>query len=69
MILKWVYEMSLDKSIKSGKEKRKNYTGAKAVDCTCRNHGSCVYCTESRLHKYKKYEQSAVEKVKDDNGI
>jgi len=31
--------MSLDKAIKYGKEKRKKYYGAKAVDHTCRNHG------------------------------
>lgn len=32
--------MSLDKAIENGKEKRKSYKGAKAIDCTCRNHGS-----------------------------
>ena len=32
--------MSLDKAIEHGKEKRKPYTGAKAIDCTCCNHGS-----------------------------
>ena len=33
--------MSLDKAIKHGKEHRKPYRGAKAVDKSCRNHGSC----------------------------
>lgn len=33
--------MSLDKSIEHGKEKRKPYYGAKAIDRTCRNHGGC----------------------------
>lgn len=33
--------MSLEKAIKYGKGYRKPYTGAKAIDCTCRNHGSC----------------------------
>jgi hypothetical protein len=42
--------MSLDKAIAHGKEKRKRYYGSKASDCTCRNHGSCSYCTDSRLH-------------------
>lgn len=46
--------MSLDKAIKSGKEHRKPYKGAKAVDRTCRNHGSCPYCKGNRLHKSRK---------------
>ncbi len=46
--------MSLDKSIESGRERRKPYEGAKAVDCKCRNHGSCPACREQRLHKQKK---------------
>lgn len=44
--------MSLDKAIEHGKEKRKPYRGAKAVDRTCRNHGRCPWC--QRQHKYKK---------------
>jgi len=35
--------MSLDKAIQHGKEHRKPYHGAKAIDQTCRNHGSCIY--------------------------
>ena len=46
--------MSLDKAIEHGKEHRKKYRGAKAVDRTCCNHGSCAYCRDNRLHKYKK---------------
>lgn len=41
--------MSLDKAIKHGKEHRKPYTGSKAIDCTCRNHGSCDWCKENRM--------------------
>jgi hypothetical protein len=48
--------MSLDKSIKSGKEKRKQYRGRKAIDSTCRNHGSCEACKCSRERKIKKRE-------------
>lgn len=48
--------MSMDKAIEHGKEKRKQYRGAKAVDCTCRNHGSCEWCLSNRLHKFKKKE-------------
>ena len=40
--------MSLEKSIKSGKEKRKQYYGSKSFDHTCRNHGSCSWCLSSR---------------------
>ena len=43
----------LDKAIASGKEKRKPYRGAKAIDRSCRNHGSCVWCEWNRLHKYR----------------
>ena len=48
--------MSLDKAIKYGKEKRKQYYGSAAFDHTCRNHGSCGYCRGNRLYKYKKNE-------------
>ena len=46
--------MSLDKAVKYGKEHRKEYRGAKAVDKTCRNHGSCEYCKSNRMYKVKK---------------
>lgn len=46
--------MSLDKAIASGKERRKNYRGSKAVDRTCRNRGSCPYCRSNREHCNKK---------------
>lgn len=45
--------MSLDKAIKHGKERRKPYRGAKATDCTCRNHGSCPWCRQNRLFKFR----------------
>lgn len=43
--------MSLDKAVEHKKEYRKPYHGAKAISCSCRNHGSCDYCKENRLHK------------------
>ena len=46
--------MSLDKAIKHGKEHRKQYRGAKAVDLTCRNHGSCPWCQGKIKYKKKK---------------
>ena len=45
--------MSLDKAIAHGKEKRKPYRGSKAIDYTCRNHGSCQWCEENRKHKFR----------------
>ena len=48
--------MSLDKAIRHGKEHRKPYEGAKAVDKTCCNHGDCPYCLGNRLHKYRRQE-------------
>jgi len=46
--------MSLEKSIKYGKEHRKPYYGSKAFDKSCRNHGSCPYCQGSRQHVVQK---------------
>lgn len=45
--------MSLDKAIKHGKEHRKPYTGSKAIDGTCRNHGGCPWCEGNRKHKMR----------------
>lgn len=46
--------MSLNKSITHGKEHRRPYWGAKAIDRTCRNHGSCEWCKSNRTHKNDK---------------
>ena len=48
-----VVKLSLDKAIKYGKEKRKQYRGSKAIDSTCRNHGGCPYCEQNRRHKFR----------------
>lgn len=45
--------MSLNKSIQSGKEYRKPYRGAKAIDPFCRNHGACPFCRDNRLYKFR----------------
>lgn len=58
--------MSLDKSIKYKKEHRKPYYGAKAIDCTCRNHGSCEWCKENRTHKNDKRELKAQQKMNEE---
>ena len=65
--------MSLNKAIKSGREHRKQYRGAKYVDRTCRNHGGrrrgaaneCPYCLSNRLYKNKKREQKIKEELKE----
>lgn len=46
--------MSLNQSITHSKEQRRPYRGAKAIDRTCRNHGSCEWCKENRTHKNDK---------------
>ena len=61
--------MSLDKSIKSGKEHRKQFRGAKSVDSCCRNHGLCAYCQMNRFLKKKRInndkEKSSKEEVEE----
>ncbi len=59
--------MSLDKSIQSGKERRKSYRGAKAIDRTCRNHGSCDWCKRNRTHKNEKRKLKSQQKMEDWN--
>ena len=57
--------MSLDKGIEHGKEKRKEYKGTKAFDKTCRNHGSCPWCLENRLHKNAKRQEGMNDQIKE----
>ena len=58
--------MSLDKAIEHGKEKRKPYRRAKAVDATCRNHGSCRWCKENRLYQYNRTEESSLQRLREE---
>lgn len=60
--------MSLTKSIKSGKEHRKRYYGTKAIDPSCRNHGSCPVCRDNRLYKVKKKEIAVRSEMKELKG-
>lgn len=46
--------MSLDKAIEHGKEHRKPYHGSKAIDRTCRNHGTCDWCKGNRMYSTRK---------------
>lgn len=57
-----IYAMSLDKAIKSGKEKRKPYRKAKSFDSHCRNHGSCPWCERNRKIQELRAKQSADER-------
>jgi len=50
--------MSLDKSIKSGKDKRKEFRGSARFDKSCR-HGSknaCPYCEGNRTFRNRRNE-------------
>ena len=58
--------MSLNKAIIYGKEKRKPYYGAKAVDCSCRNHGSCDWCKENRLYQRLKVDEATKQDLQED---
>ena len=53
--------MSLDKAIEYGKEHRKPYHGAKAVNTACCNHGGCDWCKSNRLYKINKKELAALQ--------
>lgn len=57
--------MSLDKSIEHGKEHRKPYRGSKAIDSTCRNHGSCEWCEGNRLYQRIKAEEEAEDEIEE----
>lgn len=57
--------MSLDKSIEYKKEYRKQYTGSKAIDCTCRNHGTCEWCKNNRLIQRMKEEEKCSLDIKE----
>lgn len=46
--------MSLDKAIEHGKEHRKPYRKAQAVDTHCRCHGPCKWCMSNRTIQSQK---------------
>jgi len=61
--------MSLVKAIAAGREHRveygtKNQPYCKAVDPTCRNHGSCLWCLNNRTFKDKSKEKNAKKEIK-----
>ena len=61
--------MALHKAIASGKEHRVEYGTkgqpyCKAVDPTCRNHGSYPYCLLNRTYKNRVKERLAKKEIK-----
>lgn len=60
--------MSLDKAIASGKEHRKEYTGAKAIDPQCRCGGGCEWCRGNRRYKHIKRMDSLESQLKEYEG-
>jgi len=58
--------MSLDKAIKYKKEKRRQFFGAKAIDSTCRNHGSDDWSYSDRTHKNRKRYEAALAALKEE---
>ena len=57
--------MSLDQSINHGKDHRKQYYGSKAIDPSCRNHGSCEWCRRNRTYSNYRREEAAKCRLKD----
>ena len=57
--------MGLEKAIEHGKEKRKPYKGAKAVACSCRNHGTCEWCRGNRTHNTNRKMEKAIAEMKE----
>lgn len=53
----------LDKAIEHGKEHRKQYRGSKAVDKTCRNHGSDDWEKDNRLYRTNRLEEKAKQDI------
>ena len=56
-------KMALDKAILYNKEWRKPYRGAKSIDRSCCNHGTCVYCQMNRQYKNIKRLNSMLDKI------
>jgi len=57
--------MGLEKAIEHGKEKRRPYKGAKAVVCSCRNHGTCEWCRGNRTHNTNRKMEKAKAEMKE----
>jgi hypothetical protein len=51
--------MAFDKRYPNRKDIRAPYRKSKRFDRTCRNHGSCPYCENNRLHNDRRRELAA----------
>ena len=49
--------MSFDKDYPNRKDRRKPYKGSKVFDRSCRNHGGCDYCKDTRTFKKRQVEE------------
>jgi hypothetical protein len=49
--------MSVGKNVRRKNRARKPYRKSRAFDASCRPHGSCAYCYNSRMHKHRKQEE------------
>jgi hypothetical protein len=58
--------MSFDKSYPKRKDQRQQYRGSRAVDRTCRAHGSCPYCRRNRAVSDQRREQAARDRTEGD---
>lgn len=57
--------MGFEKSIEHHKEHRKPYNDSRAIDHSCRNHGSCDYCKQNRLYQKIKENERTEEELKE----
>ena len=57
--------MSLEKGIRFGKEHRRPYWDSRALNKTCRCHGSCPYCSKNRKYKHNKKFQKMLDRLKE----
>ena len=57
--------MGLEKAIKHKKEYRKPYQDSRRFDYTCRNHGSCNYCLDNRMHSSKRRKLDIQQQIKE----
>lgn len=59
--------MSLDKGILHGKEKRKQYYGDKAIDKSCRNHGSDDWSKANREYSANREDERTRQELNEYN--
>lgn len=57
--------MSFDQAILHHKTHRRPYQGAKAIDATCRNHGTCPWCQANRQHQLLRARQAQLARIKE----